>query len=449
MAAMTLRLVAISVACLAAAAQATSAQALTLMEAYDAALINDPTYRSAQRENDAGKQFAVIGKSNLLPNVSANYSTGKNEADITTSTALGDRFENRNYTSLNASIQLRQPLFHPEGLARYRQGNAQTNFSDAQFLARRQDLILRLFGLYSTAKYAEDQLAQATAQRDAFSEQRKANVRLLDRGEGTRTDVLETQAKFDQAEATVLEARDSLVNARAALAVMVGQDVTALDNLSSDFKLRPMLPETFEAWKELALAGNAEIAAQRYTVEVASEELKKNQAGHSPRLDLVANISRSGSDTINSFNQSANIRSIGIQLNLPLYAGGAVSASVSQSASNLEKAKADLDSKTSQVLVELRKQYNLTLSSVLRIGAAEKSLASARLLVEATQKSVKGGQRTNLDVLNAQQQSFEAIRDLALARYNYLLAFLRLRFSAGTLTQGDLKDISGYFVADR
>jgi outer membrane protein, protease secretion system len=163
----------------------------------------------------------------------------------------------------------------------------------------------------------------------------------------------------------------------------------------------------------------------------------------------VASASKNNSDTTNTINQNTNSRSIGVQLNIPLYSGGSVSAATSQAVSNHEKAQADLDAKTSQVLVELRKQYNLTVSGVSRIAAAEKSLSSARLLIEATQKSVKGGMRTNLDVLTAQQQFFEAKRDLALSRYNYLLSFLRLRYSAGTLALADLQEISTYFVANR
>ena len=436
-----------SMLCLAALGQAHDASALGLLQAYDAALANDPAYRAALRDNEAGQQFKVLGRSHLLPNVSANYSTSKNQGDVTRTTVLGDRTDPLKYTSLAASIQVRQPLFYPEGAARYRQGVAQTSASDAQFSLRSQDLIVRLVSLYATAKYAEDQLAQATAQRDAYAEQRKSNERLFQRGEGTRTEVLETQAKYDLSEAQVLEARDSLVNARAALAAMVGQEIATLDPFSDEFRVRPMQPASFEEWKDIALANNPEIVAQRYAVEVAREEINRNRAGHAPRLDLIASASKNKSDTINTINQDANIRSIGVQLNIPLYAGGSVSAATSQAVSNHEKAQADLEAKTNQVLVELRKQYNLTLSSVARIDAAAKSLSSASLLVDATQKSVKGGQRTNLDVLNAQQQLFEAKRDLALSRYNYLLGFLRLRYSAGTLGLADLQDIAAYFVA--
>jgi len=433
--------------CGAALLQPLNAVALGLLPAYQAALANDPVYRAAQRDNEAGQQFRELGRSNLLPNVSASYTRNRNQADISTSSARGDVTERRNYTGLAVSLQVRQPLYYPEGHARYRQGIAQTSASDAQFAARSQDLIVRLVGLYAPAKYAEDQLAQAIAQRDAFAEQRQSNVRLFQRGEGTVTDVLETQAKFDLAEAQVLDARDNLVNTRNALAAMVGQDIDKLDPLADDFRVRPMLPETYESWKQSTLDNSPELRAQRYAVEIAREEIIKNRAGHSPRLDLIASTGQNSSDTTNTFNQSAKVHTIGVQLNVPLYAGGAVTAATSQAVSNYGKAQADLDAKTNMVLLELRKQYNLTLSSAVRIDAAAKALRSSALLVEATQKSVKGGQRTNLDVLNAQQQLFEARRDLALARYNYLLGYLRLRYAAGTLSVADLTDIAGYFVA--
>ncbi|MDO8768526.1 MAG: TolC family outer membrane protein [Burkholderiaceae bacterium] len=433
--------------CVAALGHAHDAAALGLLQAYEAALANDPAYRAAVHENAAGQQYKVLGRAHLLPSLSANYSTNKNQADITTTSVLGDKTDHRNYTSRAASIQLRQPLLHLEGMARYRQGIAQTNASDAQFSVRRQDLIVRLVSLYVSAQYAQDQLAQATAQRDAYAEQRLSVKRMLQSGEGTKTDVLETQAKFDMSLAQVIEARDNIANAHSALEAMVGQEITTLDPLSDEFRTRPMQPAHFDEWKEKALAHNPEIITQRYLVQAAREEVNKNQAGHAPRLDLIASASSNRSDTINTFNQDANIRSIGVQLTIPLYAGGSVSAATRQAVSNHEKTLADLDAKTSEVLVELRKQYNLALSSVSRIGATDQFLSSALLLVDATQKSVKGGQRTNLDVLNAQQQLYEARRDLALSRFNYLLGFLRLRYAAGTLGMADLQDISAYFVA--
>jgi len=429
--------------------QPLGASVLGLLPAYEAALQNDAVYRSAVHENEAGQQFKVLGRAQLLPSVSASYASHKNRTDVTTEFPLGDKTERRHYTSMSGSVQLRQPLFYPEGHARHRQGIAQTHASNAQFVMRGQDLIVRLVTFYVAAQYAHDQLQLATTQRDAYAQQSASASRMFKSGEGTRTDVLEAQAKFDLANAQVIEADDNLVNARDALAAMIGKDVSRLERLSDDFQIKPMVLPSFEEWRHMALDKNAELLVQRIAVEIAREEINKIEAGHFPRLDLIASAGKNSSDTVNTLNQNANSLSVGLQLNIPLYAGGSVSAAVRQAIANHEKSQADLDAKSSQVLVELRKQYNLTQSSVSRVQASETSLKSARLLVDATRKSVQGGQRTNLDVLNAQQQFFEAKRDLALARFNYLLSFVRLRYSAGTLGLADLSTIATYFVADK
>ncbi|HYD94943.1 MAG TPA: TolC family outer membrane protein, partial [Noviherbaspirillum sp.] len=427
--------------------QAGSASAISLVEAYQAALQNDPLYRSAVHDNEAGQQYTAIGRSYLLPSLSASYATSKNRADFTQPNILGQQTTTHpEYTSTSGGVSLRQPLLNLDAWARYNQGVAQTNYSDALFTARGQDLMIRLVSAYAEAKYAEDQLALATIQRDTFAEQRRVNERMFERGEGTRTDMLETQARYDLAEAQLVEARDNVTNTRNALASIIGGDVTQLDVLTDDFKVRPMQPASFEEWKALALERNAEIAAQRYSVEVAEQEIKKGRAGHAPRVDLVAGYNKANSETVTTRNQDSTVRSVGVQVSIPIYSGGLTSAVTSQAIANHDKAKSDLDAKTNQVLVELRKQYSLSLSSAARIDALVKSVNSARMLVQATQQSVKGGVRINLDVLNAQQQLYVAQRDLAQARYSYLISYLRLRFSAGTLTAEDLHTVAGYFV---
>jgi protease secretion system outer membrane protein len=427
------------------AAAAPSSFALGLIEAYELAVKNDPTFRSAQLENEAAQQYVALGRSNLLPSVSASYAPSRNRADVT-NTAIADSLtDHRRYGAMTAAIQLRQPLYHPEGMARYRQGLAQTKGSDAQFAARSQELIVRVASAYTFAKYAEDQLALAVAQREALAEQRLANQRLFLRGEGTRTDVLETQARFDLAVAQVLEANDNVTNARNALAAMVGRDVSRLDALNDDFSVRQVVPNQFEDWRGIALSSNPELQARRQAVEVAQEEANRQRAGHKPRLDLVASAGRQDSDSINTFNQRANVRSVGLQLTVPIYAGGATTAAVTQAEALAEKSQADLDAATSQVMVELRKQFDLTTSSAVRLEAANAALRSAQQLLEATRRSIAGGQRTNLDALLAQQQLFDARRELAQARYNYLLSLLRLRLSAGVLQLSDLVDMAGYF----
>lgn len=428
-------------------AQAGQASAIGLVQAYEAALQNDPTYRSAVHENEAGQQNRVLGRSNLLPNVAANYSNFKNKGDITTPrTVFGGGTEPLDYNSKSSGITLRQPLFNLDGYARYQQGIAQSNYSEALFSARGQDLVIRLVSAYAEAKYTEDQLALATIQRDTFAEQRKVNDRMFEKGEGTKTDMLETQARYDLAEAQLIEAQDNMTTARNSLAAIVGIDVAQLDPLAEDFRVKPMEPASFEEWKALALERNAEIEAQRYAVEVAEQEIKKARAGHAPRVDFIAQYNKSGSETVTARNQDTDVRALGVQVNIPIYSGGAVNASTTQAVANHQKARSDLDARTNQVLVELRKQFDLLLSGASRINALVKSVNSAKLLVEATQQSVKGGVRINLDVLNAQQQLYTAQRDLAQARYSYLISYLRLRFAAGTLNSDDLQTVAAYFA---
>jgi outer membrane protein, protease secretion system len=429
---------------------AVPSHAMSLMEAYQAALANDSVYQSALHENEAGQQFKEIGRANLLPNVSASYSFNRNNQDVTTTNvfrgATNTSDETRNYNSKNAVIQVRQPIINMEGLARYRQGNLQTDLSDKQLAVRKQELITRFFGLYANAIYAEDVLALSQAQRDAFQQQQEANKLMAVRGEGTKTALIESQAKLSLSEAQIIESQDNVNNGRDALAGMIGKEVTALDSLSDNFNLLPSELASYEEWKKLALESNPEIAAQREAVEIAAQDIRRNRAGHAPRLDAVASYSKTESDSISTFRQEADTKTIGLQLNIPIYSGGSVSALTRQAVANHKKAQDDLDTKTNQVLLDLHKQYSSLLSSALKIDALKQSVESAELLIVATKKSLMGGVRTNLDVLDARKQLFESKRDLSLARYNYLLAYINLKKAAGTLTVADLEKMAAYFV---
>lgn len=437
-----------------AALPAGSARAaqMNLLQAYQAALQNDPAYRGAIYENLAGQEARIMGRSNLLPKLSARYATGKNQAEITQSgrNMLGQpvtQTTRPDYTSVYAGISLRQPLVNFEALALYNQGVARTNYSDAQFIGRSQELMLRLVAAYADAQYAQDQLLLAAAQRDAYHEQMRVNERLFKQGEGTKTDMLETEARANLADAQVLEAEDNVTVARNTLAGIVGKDVTELAPLNQDFRLLPLQPSTFVEWRDLAMRKNAEIIALGYAVEIAHEEINRQRAGHAPSLDLVSSYTKQQSNATNTINQEDKVRSIGVELNIPLFSGGYTSSATRQAVANHEKARSDLDVKINQISVELRRQFSLMQSAGPRIDALVKSADSASLLVQATRKSIKGGVRINLDLLNAEQQLYTSRRDLALARYNYLLAYLRMRNAAGTLNEQDLGNIAGYFMA--
>ncbi len=415
--------------------------ALGLMESYKAALDHDPAFRGARSERDAGEEYAAIGRSNLLPNVSVSYNYAKNDADVSVNNQPPSPLK---YDSKVASLSLRQPLFNLEAWQRYKGGQAQSSYSDAKFSGNLQDLVARLTGAYLEALLAEDQQRLAIAQRDAYYENQLANERMFEKGAGTRTDMLETRARAELAEASVIEARNNVANKRQELAVIVGSDPGTLDTLVNGLPELPM-SLTLAEWEQLARERNPEVRAQRYSVEYAHTEVGRNQAGHLPRVDLIASYSRNVSDTLYTYDRDSTINSVGIQMVLPIYSGGGVSAQTRQAAARLASNEAGLDAALQKSLVEVRKQFLQVNSSRLRMQAMEQAERSAAEAVEATRKSVAGGQRVNLDVLSALQQLYTTRRDLSDARHGYLLAYLKLHAAAGVLDEESLGRIAASF----
>ncbi|WP_313515662.1 TolC family outer membrane protein [Pseudomonas sp.] len=424
------------------------AQALGLLDAYALALRNDPSFQAARKERDAGHEDRAIGRAGLLPKLSYSYSNARNQSEVTQATALGDVTNDRDYRSYSSALTLQQSLFDYGAWIEYRQGIAKAALADERLRGRSQELAVRLFEAYSQALLAGEQIDLAQAQRRALSEQMQLNQRLFEAGEGTRTDLLETRARHELAQAEEIEARDTLDTALQELQAIIGEPLALQDlaPLTGDFQVRPLQPARFDNWRDLALANNAELASQRRGLEVAEQEVRRQRAGHLPTLGLYASSRKTSSDSESSYNQDYDTDSIGLQISLPLFAGGGVSAATRKAAATYEQASYELDAQRSGVLNELRRQFNLCVSSVARVRAYDLAVDSAARLIEATKKSVAGGERVNLDVLDAEQQYHEARRDLAEARHGYLRAWLQLRFLAGTLDEGDLQALLGFFV---
>lgn len=420
-----------------------SVQAMSLLDAYEAALQHDPIYRSAYHENEAGQQAEAIGLASLLPNLAITHSQSKSTGTITNN--QNHTSSSGNFDSQISSLTLRQPLINLEAVASYRMGKAQADSSRAKFTGRSQQLVVRLVEAYVETLLAQDHVKIAEAQLNALEELKRVNERMLIKGEGTTTDVLETQSKHAIAQAKAIEARDELESAQLKLGAIVGQKITQLDRLSHAFTTRSIQLQDYDEWHAMALERNAEIVTQRHAVTSGKEEVRKNFAGHAPRVDLVASLSKNNRGSFVTRNQDAELATIGVEVNFPLYAGGRVNALTAQAKANYARAEADLDAMTDKVLVELKKQHNLLKSGVKKIESLELAVKSAELLVAATEKSIRGGIRINLNLLEAQQQLYTAQRDLSQARYDYLLAYLRLQLAAGTLVLDDLRNIASYF----
>jgi protease secretion system outer membrane protein len=428
------------------AAVSGSAGAVSLQQAYEAALKNDPAYRMNFWENEAAKENAVLGRSALLPQVSASYSNSRNNADQSTLTVFGEGpTTHPRYLSRSSVVQVRQPILSLDAIARYRQGKVQAAQGAKQFESNTNDVIIRVISAYADALFAEDQVELSRVQRDMYAEQQKVNQRLFEKGEGTKTDMIETQARLDLAEAQLIEAKDNATASRNTLAGVIGMDPGTLDKLGPNFRVETQGLKSFDEWRQSAIANNPELAAARLGVENSRLEIQRQKAAHYPRVDFVGVYSKGEGESLNTYNQRTVNRSVGVQVNLPIYQGGAINASTRQAAAGYERAQADVDVRTNRILVDMRKSYDLVQNSRAKVTALEKAVESGKLLMTATEQSIKGGVRINLDLLNAQQQLYTSQRDLAQARYTYLINLMRLRADAGTLDAGAVREIAAYF----
>ncbi|MDP1684256.1 TolC family outer membrane protein [Hydrogenophaga sp.] len=419
--------------------------ALGLMQAFEAARDNDPMFRGAQAERQAGLEFADIGRARVLPTISAVVSNNRNTATVTSSNGAVD---NRGaYTGSSASLQLRHPLYDREAWASRDLGLARTAASEAAYRAREQDLIVRVFDAYTKALLAREEVSHLRTQLLGLDEQMRSNEQRFARGEGTRTDVLETTSKQALLRAQLIEMQDNEENARNALQAIVGRPVQRLASLKPEAAAAVPEAGPLEAWRLRAIASNGDIESLRQAVEVARQELRRIQSGHHPRLDLLLSTGRSVSDTTATFQQTSRTRTVGVQLSVPIYSGGGISAQARQAAAQLAKAEADLDAKLAELQVELHRQYTLQRSSGARILALQSAVDTSLVLIDATRKSVLGGERTNADVLDARERLSRAERDFAQARYQQLLAGLRLRGLAGVLQTDDLRAVATQFTA--
>ncbi|ASC88735.1 TolC family outer membrane protein [Pseudomonas fragi] len=426
-----------------------NAQALGPFQVYEQALRNDPEFLAALQERDAGQESRTIGRAGLLPKLSYNYNKGRNNSRATYLNERGNSHEDRNYNSYGSTFTVQQPLIDYEAYANYRKGVAQALFADETFRSKSQELLVRVLTHYTQALFAQDQIDNARAKKNAYEQQFQQNEQLFRQGEGTRTDILEAESRYELATAEQLQAQDDQDAALRELGALIGVATVNIDELTplpASFSALPLQPASFSNWHTMALESNPLLASQREALEVARYEVERNRAGHLPKLNAYASVRKMESESGNTYNQRYDTNTIGIEISLPLYAGGGVAASVRQASSNLARVEYELEGKTRETLIELRRQFNACQSGVSKLRAYQKALVSAEALVVSTRQSILGGERVNLDALNAEQQLYSTRRDLAQARYDYLLAWTKLHFYAGTLGEQDLARVDEAFV---
>ena len=425
---------------LVAALSAASARAADLLQIYRDALANDATYASARATRDAGLENLPQGLAQMLPTVNATAFTQYNDIDISFRSNAPD--SQRQGNSHGYTVTLTQPLFNWQNLQVYREAGFKAAQAEATFGQATQDLIVRVAQAYFDVLASQDSLAFIQGQKVAISEQLAQAKRNFEVGTATITDTHEAQARFDLATSQEIAAQGDLEFKRRALQQIVGKFPERLDPLKSNIELNAPRPNSMEDWATAAASQGYPVRAQEAAIEIAAREIERVRAGHLPTLNIVgsagASASAISSGGVSNTPSDSTSRIIGLQLAIPLYAGGNISSLVRQAVANREKAQQDLESTRRISALSARQSYLGVTNGMAQVKALEVALVSSRSALDSIKLGYEVGVRINIDVLNAQQQVFSTLRDLSRARYDTILNGLRLKAAAGTLAEADV-----------
>ena len=433
-----------------ASAMTVSAQAsaLDFKQVYQAALEQDATIRASRAAADSGRERLPQARAGLMPQVSASAGRNFNSLDTTSPNILGELGTiNDRYFSDNKSVQLRQPLVNMQRWLQFEQAKSMVAETEATLDRDLQNLVVRVAGAYFEYLMSDEQLELVLAQKKMYTSLVDAAKKGIAAGSGTRTDIDDAQARLDMASAQELEARQNQDQTRRQLEVLINQPVASVAKLNVPaLKLVGPVPASLDEWTSRAEKNSPEIKAMQARLEAARREVSKSQAGHLPTLDAVAQWSNSGSENITRINSRYENKSIGLQLNVPLFSGGYVNSTIRQAVAEQTRAEETLEALRRDLGVRVHKEFRGVSEGVMRVRALEQAVRSADQMMKSTQMSLKAGSRTQLDVLNAQQQYTMALRDLAQARFVYLMSKVKLASLAGDDTVASVDDVNGSLV---
>jgi outer membrane protein len=418
-----------------------AASAQGLAQIYQDAKAYDAQYAASRFALQAGLERLPQGRALLLP--SLNLSAGASHARIDSepqNASIAPGFV-RDSRSHGYTLSFSQPIYRRQNTIQYDQAGYQVRQAEAVFAQAGQDLIVRVAQAYFDVLASEDTLALVRAQKAAISEQLAQAKRNFEVGTATITDTHEAQARFDLAAAQEIAAQNDLDAKRRALQQITGKEYATLKPLRSDVKLTPPDPARMDDWVGLAERQSYPVQIQELVSEIAQLEVRRNAAGHLPTLDLVASYGWNSqtSSQLAATGSNVSTGTLGLQLALPLYAGGAISSREREAAANFERSRQDLENARRSAALATRLSYLAVINGIAQVSALEQALVSSQSALDSNKLGYEVGVRINIDVLNAQQQLFSTRRDLALARYNTITNHLRLKSAAGALREEDLE----------
>ncbi len=444
------------------------ANAVSLLDVYQSAMLNDPSLREAEANRLAAYELKPQARSQFLPQLSlgGNYTTAGSDGS-NTQVQYTDAGLIAIPTSQEASsdswayrLQLRQTLFRWDQYQSYQQADKQVAKADVDFEIARQALMLKVSERYFNVLAAKDTLVAAEAALGATARQLEQAEKRFEVGLIAITDVKEAQAAYDNTTAGVIAGKRTLATALELLRELTGEYYTEFKKPGDDLPLAIPAPQDQQAWVDTAMQQNLNMVSNRISLDIASDEIKLQRTGHYPTLDLVASYGADNSNSdVNSTGPDPNIPgstltsafstkrdttsdSVGIQFSVPIYSGGHTSSKVQEAVYRQRAAKERLERIMRETERTARDAYFGIMAEMARVQALKRATESSQTALEATEAGFEVGTRTTVDVLTSRRTLYDAETNYARARYDYILNIIRLKQAAGILVEEDLAKIN-------
>lgn len=421
-----------------------SAMAADLMDVYREALARDPVFASARASYEAAKEALPQARAGILPTVNLAASANRNNRDT-------ESIPKMDYNTNGYTVSLSQPLFRMQNFIAVDQASMQVRQSEAVFYDAQQNLIVRSAQGYFDVLLAEDNVMLSAAQKIAIAEQLAQAKRNFEVGTATIVDTYEAQAKYDLAVAKEISDQNDLEIKKRALQQLIGKMPDRLAPLKDKLALPLPQPSDMEQWVDASDKDSPVIAQFKAAYDIAVKEVDRSKAGHYPTLDLVGSYGDSNNPTVTLTGAigpplDTKATQVGLQLSIPLYQGGGTQSKIRQALANKDKAEQDLENTRRTVAQNVRQSYLGVTNGAAQVKAFEAALVSNQSSLDSTVLGRDVGVRTGVDVLNAQQQLFQAQRDLQSARYSAVMSQLKLKSATGRLQEEDLAEVNRLLI---
>ena len=417
-----------------AAASHANSNTSDLSAVFEHALKNDFQWASKIHAYSANKESKALGASGLKPNIKVNAQTARDSFD-------SDTFGNDNYNSTTYGASLVQPIFRLDKWREYQKGQALYKQANAEFQFEQQAFYLRVTEVYFDTLRAEDSLRFRDAEKSAIKSQLEQIQYRFKAGLAADTDVQEAKAAFDLITVQYIIAQQEMDLALENLHTLTGLILNSVSPLKTDIPINAPSPTSLKEWTDVALINNPVVRAASHAKDAAQRSYQAKASAHLPTLDLVGNY-RDTDRYIQTSEGEMSSNSISLKLELPLYSGGAISASRRQAKGIYLQATDEFNFKKRELLQNTRNLYRLVNTDISRVHAQKQGIRSMEAALVAIEAGYNSGTRTILDVLNAQNTLYSAKHDYANARFDYILDSLRLKQVAGILSKEDILNIN-------